>query len=328
MAWDPVRQLTGKNMNQLVQGRVNNLGNQITLFLNKPVDYTLKLPLSVLTDVCSLTALRYEGTLAGAADGKWKRLPPELVAALQPYYDVNLGGVQYATVHNLPGNFAMTFGNRIYFPARLDLQAWKDLFWMTHELEHVVQYARSGPVAKKLCEYQLKAIGAFGQHDNIDMERAADRKAGYVVSIAYQAMNAPQRPPTGLPTSDPASPMGTRAPPTGTLSPQDEGSPIVQDTSSENPPRDHIFTGLAPNSIWIANETFQTVYFELRSRTFPGGAVALPPRSAQVFWGNYSDRDFQIRIVTGNTELMYVLPAQTQQHIDWNQSGILDVFYD
>lgn len=308
-AWDPVRDLTGKNLSNLVEDRVENFGRAVNDFAHDPVGYTLQLPRSVLNDICSIPAQRYEGILRGNAHGNWQGLPQQLINAIQPFYGVDLTRVRFATVSGLPNGYAMTFGNKIYFPEFLDLRTRHDLWWMAHELEHVVQYSRSRSDAQELCEYTAKSFGSGFQHDRIDMERAADRKANFVEQIAYVAMNG------GVTYG--ARTAGRGPAPTAPIGPGDQ-----------LPPPPQIFSGTDSNSIWIANETDRMVYFDLQSRTFPWGSVALPPRSAQIFWGSPVDRDFQIRITTDGQTVMYVLPAQTKQHVSWNQFGILDVFYE
>jgi hypothetical protein len=39
--WDPVKDLTGKNLNQAVKDRLQNFGNQTEDFAKNPVQYTL-----------------------------------------------------------------------------------------------------------------------------------------------------------------------------------------------------------------------------------------------------------------------------------------------
>jgi hypothetical protein len=60
---------------------------------------------------------------------------------------------------------------------------------MLHELEHTVQFAgASYGQAGKLCEYAAKGIGTLS-YNQIDMERAADRKADSLIDTAYWVMN-------------------------------------------------------------------------------------------------------------------------------------------
>lgn len=189
--WDPVKDLTGKNLNQVVKDRLQNFGNQMEDFAKNPVQYTLDLPKSVLMDICSLPGQRLEGELAGQADGRWQALPPQLVAALQGQYQgVNLASVRYAENISTPLKEGMTFGNRIYFPQYLDLTQPDDLWWMLHELEHTVQYGRSDSNAETLCNYELKGIGNGFQHDRIDMEQAANRKADALIDYASAVMTS------------------------------------------------------------------------------------------------------------------------------------------
>lgn len=298
LAWDPVRDLTGQNLTNIVQGRVANLGRATSDFIRNPLGYVLHLPISTLSDICSAPAQHYEGMLRGNANGNWRSLPQPLLQVMQPYYAVDLERVRYATVSILPGGYAMTFGNTIYFPEFLDFSTYKDVRWMAHELEHVVQYARSRSDAQQVCEYMLHSVGAGLQHDDINMERAANRKADYVAPIAYPIVSS------GVSYGSTDTPY------------------------SPAPPR--IFWDEPPNSIWIANETDQTVYFSLRTQTFQGwGSIEMPPHSGQVFYGAQGDRDFQIYVgMRDGRFIQYVIPTQTKQHISWNAHGLLDVFYE
>lgn len=186
-AWDPVRDLTGKNLTNLVRDRANNLANQAGKFISDPVGYSLKLPKSIFAELCSAPIQYYGGTLAGQANGRWKALPPQLVKGIQRFYRNDLSAVRYSERIRTSNGSAQTFGNLIYFPTTIDLLNPSDMWWMLHELEHTSQYAGESQ-ALKLCEYMAKSIGSGGQHDNIDWESAADRKANYAHDAAMAAI--------------------------------------------------------------------------------------------------------------------------------------------
>ncbi|WP_367278083.1 DUF4157 domain-containing protein [uncultured Roseobacter sp.] len=123
---------------------------------------------------------RYKNHLYNSADGRWKRLPSDLVRDAQRYYpEIDLANVSYAeNIDTLHGQ-AITWHYNIFFPRRIDLRRAADLEWMLHELEHTVQYERRGGEQKFLSEYVMKAPGKvlerrnFNVHDYIDIERAA-----------------------------------------------------------------------------------------------------------------------------------------------------------
>jgi hypothetical protein len=307
-AWDPIMDLTGKNLTNLVRDRGENLVRATGKFLRNPIKYTLQLPRSVLADICGADAKLYEGTLEGKASGHWKTLPSTLVEVFQPYYSVDLTRVRYATV-SIPTGNAMTFGDSIYFPKAIDLRTSSDVWWMAHELEHVVQYAGANSQAEKLCEYQLKYLTSAGH--NTEFEKAADRKANTVADIGYTAMNVGTADFTrrGMPVANadgsgiPIAALGIK--------------PVTR------------FPTEPPNSVWISNETNQPVYFGLRTQRFWGwGGQFLPPHGRRVYFGAPQDRDFQISVITDGYEVLYVIPTQSAQRIAWNRFGILDVFYD
>ena len=187
---DPGYLITGKHTSTIVKERLANFDRARRDFQQKPIDYTLHLPISTLEDICSTPARIYQINLERQANGPWLTLPPQLVSTFQgDYQGVNLAGVLYTQGVNTGNGNATTFGNRIYFPRAINLMNRDDLWWLLHELEHTVQYARGGSQASKLCEYTAKSIGAGFEHDRIDMEQAADRKANYLIDKAYQVMN-------------------------------------------------------------------------------------------------------------------------------------------
>ena len=188
-AYNPVRDLTGKTIHQHVEHKTEKLAVATDKFLHNPVEYLTELPASLVADVCSAPIQQYEGTLRGQANGRWKGLPQDLVIGIQDAYSVNLASVRYAENIDTIGSNAYTFGKSIYFPRRINLQDRQDLRWMLHELEHTVQFAGATyGRAGKLCEYAAHAFGNAGNHDEINMEEAAERKADWVIDYAYWVM--------------------------------------------------------------------------------------------------------------------------------------------
>ncbi len=201
LAWDPVRDLTGRTVKQHVEHKADKAGVAAKKFLRNPVDYLVHLPESLIADVCSAPAQYYENTLRGQAGNGWRALPPVFVDAMQGAYSVNLASVRYAVRINTANGEAQTFGRWIYFPSNIDLSTYDDLKWMLHELEHVVQYSgASYGYAGSVCEYMAKSVGSGFQHDKIDWERAADAKAAWTIDYAFQVMN--QGIPRGLSRND------------------------------------------------------------------------------------------------------------------------------
>lgn len=187
-AWDPVRDLTGRNLTNLLKDKLVKTRQAAGKFVNNPIEYALHLPASVFADVCSAPVQWYGGTLAGQANGKWKELPPELLQAIQSEYSNNLTAVRYAEGIGTVNASGQTFGNLIYLRQTLDLSNPDDMHLLLHELEHTSQYARASGEAIRLCEYMGKSVGSGFRHDNIDWERAADRKADSLLGTAMQAM--------------------------------------------------------------------------------------------------------------------------------------------
>src|SRR6266511_797682 len=86
----------------------------------------------------------YFASLDQQASGHWRSFTDAFVRDVQPFYEVDLRAVRFATGINTGHGAAVTYGNRIYFPRQIDLNYRDDLMWMLHELEHVVQYKRRG----------------------------------------------------------------------------------------------------------------------------------------------------------------------------------------
>lgn len=189
-AWDPIRDATGRTLKEHVERKIEKGRVAARKFVRDPAGYLTDLPGDLINDICSAPMQQYEGTLRGQARTRWKPLPRHFVAALQSEYSVDLTSIRYAENIRTSNGQAQTFGRYIYFPVRIELRDRDDLFWMLHELEHSVQFAGArGGQSGKLCEYAMKSVGAGFEHDRIDMERAADRKADYLVEYAWRVMD-------------------------------------------------------------------------------------------------------------------------------------------
>jgi hypothetical protein len=185
LAWDPVRDITGKRVDQHAQDFTNSMDK----LRRRPLKYPVERMGEIVMDVCSSPLRAYEGGLRAQVRG-WRQLPPRLINALARHYpQVNLRDIRYAESISTAGGAAQTFERRIYFPTWLDFGNPSDVHWLLHELEHTVQYERRRGRSTMLCEYMAKAIGNGLRHDSIDMERAADRKADALLDLAYGALN-------------------------------------------------------------------------------------------------------------------------------------------
>lgn len=195
-AIDPIRDLTGRSLKGHIEHHSDKLQQSADKFFHNPVQYTLDLPQKVFAGACAAFPLGYEQGLRGSVS-IWHSLPPNLIQALQPHYSANLAGVRFAVDIATSNGQAQTFGNHIYFPSRgINLGSYGDMHWMLHELEHVVQYANSSwGTNGKLCEYLMKGVGAGFDHDAIDMERAAERKADALTPFALSVMQGRWGPP-------------------------------------------------------------------------------------------------------------------------------------
>jgi uncharacterized membrane protein len=131
---------------------------------------------------------RYRNDLQNQARGRWKKLPRRFINEAQKHYSINLDNIQYAENIETWHGAAITIENRIYFPIMINLQDQSDVYWMLHEIEHSVQYARRGGYKSLMSEYAIKSVAkiienqSVNVHDYNDLERAADRKASYAVN--------------------------------------------------------------------------------------------------------------------------------------------------
>lgn len=192
-AWDPVRDITGRTLKQHTERAVKRTGKSWEKLLKDPVGYTFKLPFKVFQEVCGAPARAIGYTYEGQARGKWQRLPAQLIQNIQPYYSTNLKNVRFAENIRIVGAPAITFGNLIYFNREIDFNDDADLWEVLHELEHTVHYQDANDV-HKLCEYTMKAISHGGRHDSIDWEKAADRKANFVMARLFEIWRDQEEP--------------------------------------------------------------------------------------------------------------------------------------
>lgn len=184
-AWDPVREATGRTLKQHAKRAIERTGKSIEKFVNNPIEYALERPMRFFQETCAAPAnvLRYNHQRQVK---NWERLPRALIQDVQRFYrGVNLDNVRFAENVKTINARAVTMGNLIYFRGRIDFRSDHDLWLVLHELEHTVQY-RGETRSAKLCEYTLKAFARGLNHDDIDWERAADRKANYVMDQLYQ----------------------------------------------------------------------------------------------------------------------------------------------
>ena len=197
LAWDPIRDLTGKRIKDHLKSAERDLKNLPKSWgscVARPDRCAKKemrrLGYRVLWPVIE----RYKHHLFNQGNGRWRRLPPHLIQGVQRFYSVNLNGVKYATNINTIHGQAITWENSIFFPREIDLSRRNDLHWMLHELEHTVHYQRKGGYKGLIGQYGLKAIGkmiergTFSPHDHIDLERSAQRKANNIINEAERAM--------------------------------------------------------------------------------------------------------------------------------------------
>lgn len=184
-AVDPIRDLTGRSGKQHLKRAIKRGSRSVEKFVKNPIAYALERPLRDFQETCAVPAniLRYNQL---SQVKNWERLPPSLIDDVQRFYrGVNLERVRFAENVETINARAVTMGNLIYLRDRIDFGNDDDLWLILHELEHTVHY-RGETRSAKLCEYTLKALGSGLDHDDIDWERAADRKANYVMDQLYE----------------------------------------------------------------------------------------------------------------------------------------------
>lgn len=289
-ALDPVRDVTGRTLKQHFENKTTKAKIATKRFIRDPVGYLAQLPESIVSDVCSAPTQYYEKTLQAEAKDKWKALPQLFIDVAQGAYSVNLSGIKYAEDINTLDGSAQTFGNRIYFPRKIDFRKYNDLHWMLHELEHTVQYSRA-PYGKagKLCEYSAKFMGAGFDHDRIDMEQAADRKADRAIEYVFWVMNNGW--PQGLKSND---------------SLHANQILIFNDTDID------VFFVMA------------TAYTARGQERVPAHSWTLFNAAPDDTWFNV---DIGTRVQSGKVLwIRYGLDGGSRQHINWNKDGLLDFF--
>ncbi|HEB80085.1 MAG TPA: DUF4157 domain-containing protein, partial [Rhodospirillales bacterium] len=149
----------------------------------------------------SLTLEPYKDHLNSQAKGKMKALPGALTGVLRPHYpDVDFSKVRYAEGIDTIHGRAITIGERIYLPRKINLNNSKDLHWMLHELEHVAQYARHGDESDFIAQYVEEALNVSAEklsndkvnsaeiHDEIKVERLAREKADAIIKDVWRAL--------------------------------------------------------------------------------------------------------------------------------------------
>jgi len=133
----------------------------------------------------------YWGTLAVQAKGRERTIPMPFRALLQPYFSYNLARVHYAERIQTVGDYAVTFGRRIYFPRGMNLDTLRDLHWLVHELRHVQQYHDHGGVVPFLHAYvtdigeTVSRTHSFRVHDLLPLERDAEAYASAVDTLVH-----------------------------------------------------------------------------------------------------------------------------------------------
>lgn len=192
VAWDPVRDLTGKRLDQHLDRAVQDVQNAPESWsrcLGNPrqcsEDLLRRIPYSAVWPIMD----RYKAHLFNQAQGRWQTIPSGLLEMVQSEYSVDLRAIRYATNIDTVHGQAITWENSIFFPRAINLDDNGDLHWLLHEIEHAVQYQRRGGFRELFGEYILKSMGkvieeqSINPHDYVDIERAAERKADHALSV-------------------------------------------------------------------------------------------------------------------------------------------------
>lgn len=120
----------------------------------------------------------------------WKSLPDHLQEILAPHYPINLSKVRYAENIDTVHKAAITLENEIFLPNNINLHDKRDLWVFLHELAHVRQYEVHGGFEPFLVKYLINGgiqmakhgtISAFEIHDEINLEKEANRKADDII---------------------------------------------------------------------------------------------------------------------------------------------------
>ncbi|MGO7675073.1 DUF4157 domain-containing protein [Rhizobium ruizarguesonis] len=145
----------------------------------------------VTADVLRPIVSAYISSLEQQANGKWQTIPASYLASAQQYYSVDLHQVRYATNINTLHGQAITIGYEVFFPENIDFNTRAGTELVSHELEHVVQYANRGGINPFIAEYVAKSAGqviskrSFSVHDYVDLEAAANAKQDQVADAIY-----------------------------------------------------------------------------------------------------------------------------------------------
>jgi hypothetical protein len=193
VAWDPIRDLTGKRLDE----HAGSLAKSVDSFRHAPLKYTEQRFRELTGSICAAPSDQiYIRSLTSQARGRWQGLPDWMRtdAMKRRYPHVDLDKVIYAQgIGRIINASALTYGHEIFIKRRIDLERNDDDVWlMLHELEHAQQYAKRGSKNQFQCEYWLKAVGkgiehgTLDVHGRIDMEKAADRKADSVLGLAIR----------------------------------------------------------------------------------------------------------------------------------------------
>ena len=203
-AWDPIRDLTGKRLDQHIDRGIKDLRNAPRSWgecagnLPKCAEKEIKrIPYRALQPVLS----RYKSHLFNQADGRFYKLPNWVINSVDSQYSIKLDRIRFATNINTIHGSAITWENSIFFPRNINLANPNDLHWLLHEIEHSVQYKNKGGFSGFFGEYLAHATGkiikygSFNVHDNISVERAADRKADFLMRNFFQGPSQSHRQP-------------------------------------------------------------------------------------------------------------------------------------
>ena len=93
-AWDPIKDITGKWLDQHINNHFQNKVDKVQSMIRDPIRGPIKVAVNAFLKACGSSAEHYGDSLATQADGKWKSLPRYLGVAIQRYYSNDLSKVQ------------------------------------------------------------------------------------------------------------------------------------------------------------------------------------------------------------------------------------------